>query len=144
PSGRTGRSGWTARGRRRRATLELPSFSRRGGFAALAARQVSWLPGMQRAEARCAPSPPSPALHGVEWLRWDWLPGYSGGPGAAFGPPPSKALSGGAAGGQTVRGLLLPLRAQVEATPVPFRAPPLVLEPAAPGRAGGGAWARRV
>jgi len=99
---------------------------------------------MQRAQARCAPSPPSPALHGVEWLRWDWLPGYSGGTAPAFDRLPSKALSGATAAGQTVRALLRPRRAQVKATPVPFRDPPLVLERVERARAEWAVLARRV
>src|SRR5205823_9604441 len=90
----------------------LPSFSRRGGFTAHAARQVSWLPGVQRAPL-AARRPAFPGLDGpsgyvgpaprLQWrdragIRPASLTGPFGGHGGGvflFLPSGTLALPGG-------------------------------------------------
>ena len=85
----------------------LPSFSRRGGFAATR-RQAGLLAPGYAASLLAARRPAFPDPAWVEWLTWDWLPGYSGGTAPVFDRLPSKALSGATAAGLAVRDLLRP------------------------------------
>src|SRR5205823_10555439 len=91
-------------GRRRTAKTRgtmLPSFSRRGGFAATR-RQAGLLAPGCAASLLAARRPAFPDPSWVEWLTWDWLPGYSGGTAPAFDRLPSQALSGAPAAGISV------------------------------------------
>src|SRR5439155_21060868 len=63
--------------------------------ALCAARQVSWLPGLQR--TRAARRPAFPACSRV--ATWDWLPGHSAGTAPAFDRLPSRPPDRGHHGG---------------------------------------------